>query len=145
MNNGHKHSLGKIIRHQPKHLIESGDSGLLRESGDKIDLHVLLTNNSPQVRLVPIRTNIMRVSGLHRGAIALVDRSISPSANSLVHVRYNGDEVIRRLIKTDGIWKLIADDPRVEDLIITEDDFVERLGVVTASIIFTQNTFKVHV
>lgn len=124
----------EINRRKPTNLVLSGDIGLTRESGDLIDLHVLLTDNSPHVRLIPIVTNVMRPSGLMHGSIAVVDRGIQPRANSIVMVRFNGTEVIRHLKKKDGIWKLVADDPREEQLLITDEDIVEKLGVVTASI-----------
>ena len=123
-----------VKRHTPTNLVSCGDEGLLRESGDRVDLHVLLTGNSPHVRLFPISSNIMRPTGLMRGSIAVVDRGMQPKADSVVMVRYNGIEVIRHLKKQNGVWKLLADDPRVEELTIGENDIVEKLGVVTASI-----------
>lgn len=124
-----------IKRKTPKNLVLVGESGLLHKSGDLIDLHVFLTKNSIHVRLVPINTNAMRASGLFQGSIALVDRSIKPKQNSIVMVRYNGFEIIRHLKKSAGLWRLVADDPRIEEIVIVENDTVERLGVITAAII----------
>jgi len=124
-----------VKRQTPTNLVLCGDLGLQHNSGDRIDLHVLLTENSPNVRLIPIITNVMRPTGLMHGSIALVDRGIRPRENSIVMVRYNGVEVIRHLKKKEGKWLLVADDPRVEDLIIGEEDTVENLGVVTSVII----------
>ncbi|NCT74904.1 MAG: hypothetical protein GXC78_10250 [Chitinophagaceae bacterium] len=77
----------------------------------------------------------MRASGLHHGGIAIVDRAKRTQSNCIVHVRFNGDEIIRRLIKRAGQWWLVADDPRIDEVLITEEDIVEKLGIVTAAII----------
>jgi SOS-response transcriptional repressor LexA len=118
--------------------VDGGDTGLQRPNGDCIDLHALLTGNSIQVRLVRVITNSMRVSGLHHGSISVVDRGTPIKGGNIVHVRYNGGEIMRRLVKSAGQWFLQADDPRIEDVLISEDDIVERLEAVTAVIIFIQ-------
>lgn len=128
-----------IKRNIPRNLVVAGDSGLQHKSGDLIDLHVFLTKNSTSVRLIPIITNAMRASGLFHGSIALVDRSIRPKENSIVMVRYNGFEIIRHLRKSAGLWRLVADDPRIEEIVIDENDTVENLGVVTTAIITILN------
>ena len=130
--------LSEIRRTEPRKLVDGGDTGLQRPNGDCIDLHALLTGNSVQVRLVRVITNSMRVSGLHHDSIAVVDRGKPIIAGNIVHVRYNGDEIMRRLVKRAGQWFLQADDPRIQDVHISEDDIVERLGVVTAAIIFIE-------
>ncbi|MCF1715376.1 S24 family peptidase [Flavihumibacter sp. RY-1] len=129
--------LSEIRRVDPRKLVDAGDSGLIRQNGDHVDLHALLTENSVSVRLVRVCTNSMRPSGLHQGGIAIVDRGKPTKDGQIVHVRYNGDEIIRRLRKRAGQWFLVADDPRIDDLFISDEDFVEKLGVVTAGIIFT--------
>jgi len=131
-----------IKRKTQKNLVLVGDSGLLHKSGDLIDLHVFLTKNSIHVRLIPIVTNAMRISGLFPGSFALVDRSLRPKENSIVMVRYNGFEIIRHLRKSAGLWRLVADDPRIEEIIIGEHDTVENLGTVTSSIITLHDFYR---
>ena len=80
----------------------------------------------------------MRVSGLQHGSITVVDRGKPIKAGNMVHIRYNGDEIIRRLIKRAGQWFLQADDPRIQERLISKDDIVERPGVVTAAIFFIE-------
>ena len=75
---------------------------------------------------------------MHHGSIAVVDRGKPIKAGNMVHVRYNGDEIIWRLITRAGEWLYRPDDPRIQELLISEDDIVERLGTVTAVIIFIQ-------
>jgi SOS-response transcriptional repressor LexA len=130
--------LSEIRRTDPRKLVDRGDSGLMRANGDCVDLHALLTGNSVHVKLVKVITNSMRVSGLHHGSIAVVDRGTPIEGGTIVHVRYNGDEIMRQLVKSAGQWFLQADDPRIQDVLISEDDIVERLGAVTAVIIFIQ-------
>lgn len=129
------HYLSKVTRSSPRKLVDRGDSGLQWDSGDSVDLHTLLTQNSVQVRLVKVVTNAMRPSGLHPGGIALVYRGRPTKEGQVAHVRYNAHEVIRRLIRRAGQWFLVADDPRIGELLITKDDIVEKLGVVTAGIV----------
>lgn len=135
MRNNQPNHLSRIRRIDPRNLVDGGDLGLRRESGDGVDLHSLLTENSVHVRLVRVMTNAMRPSGLHHGGIAVVDRGKPTRAGQIVHVRFNGDEIIRRLTKRDGQWFLVADDPRISEILITEEDIVEKLGIVTAGII----------
>lgn len=135
------HYLSRIKRTEPRKLIDGGDLGLIRESGDGVDLHVLLTENSVHVRLVRVMTNAMRPSGLHQGGIAIVDRGMRTKEGQIVHVRFNGDEIIRRLIKRAGQWLLVADDPRIAELLITDDDIVEKLGTVTSGIILIKDHY----
>lgn len=119
--------------------MDSGDTGLMRENGDCVDLHALPTGNLVQVRLVKVITNSMRVSGLqHHSSIAVVDRGKPIKAGNIVHVRYNGDEIMRRLVRRAGQWFLQADGPTIHDVVISEDDIVERLSVIIAAIIFIQ-------
>jgi SOS-response transcriptional repressor LexA len=109
--------LSEIRRNGPRNLVDAGDTGLRRENGDCIDLHALLTENSVYVRLIKVITHSMRVSGLHHGSRAIVDRGKPIKLNNIVHVSYNGDEIIRRLIKRAGQWFLQADDPRIQELL----------------------------
>lgn len=118
----------KIKRNPPKHLVMMGESGLMHESGDLIDLHVLLTKNSPHIVLVPVITNIMRGSGLSHGSIAIVDRGQRPKNGSLIWVRYNGDLIFRKLTKHGDCWFLTADDLKCSDLNIHNND-VQLIGV----------------
>lgn len=106
-----------------------GESGLMHDSGDLIDLHVLLTNNSPNVVLVPVVTNIMRASGLSHGSIAIVDKDRRPKNGSLIWVRYNGDTIIRKLLKQGDFWYLKADETKYYDLPIANNN-LNLLGVI---------------
>lgn len=124
----------KIKRNPPKHLVMMGESGLMHESGDLIDLHVLLTNNSPNVVLVPVVTNIMRASGLSHGSIAIVDRGQRPQNGSLIWVRYNGHPIIRKLLKQGDCWYLTADDKKNADLPLSNCN-TDLIGTVTGSIL----------
>lgn len=104
-------------------------------SGNQIDLHAFLTGHQASINLWPIETNIMRASGLFRGSFALVDQNRPPALGKIVVVRFNNQVIMRRLAKRDNRWCLVPDDPREQVLFITEFDQVERLGVVTYSII----------
>lgn len=121
--------------HKQGRFIGTPNGHLERPGGEQIDLHAFLTNHRVSINLWPIETNAMRVSGLHAGSFALVDRSLSPAPGKIVVVRCNGQVLIRRLIKKNNQWFLIADDPLEEQFLINEFTEVERLGVVTHSII----------
>lgn len=94
--------LSEIRRTEPRKLVDGGDTGLQRPNGDCIDLHALLTGNSDQVMMVRVITNSIRVSGLHHGSIAVIERGKPIRAGNIVHVRYNGNEIMRRLVKRAG-------------------------------------------
>jgi SOS-response transcriptional repressor LexA len=111
-----------------------GESGLMHESGDLIDLHVLLTNNSPNVVLVPVVTNIMRASGLTHGSIAIVDRGQRPKNGNLIWVRYNGHPIIRKLLKQGDCWYLTADNKKNADLPLSNCN-TDLIGTVTGCIL----------
>ncbi len=124
----------KFVSHKQGRYATLGSGYMQHRSGDKVDLHALLTNHSPSVSLVPIHSNLMRVSGLHHGAIAVVDTSLKYRQGKIVVVRFNGDVIIRKLDKKNGRWCFIADDPREPILFVDEYSSIEKLGVVTHAI-----------
>lgn len=136
-----KQSLSKVSRSSGHkvlgNFVQVGD-GLYSNDGDRVDLHRLLTKSSPNVILMPIVSNLMRASGLLHGGIAIVDQAKRPFQDCIVAVRLNGVAIIRRLRKRANMWVLITDDPREEEIIIRENDTVEKIGVITSSITFHQ-------
>lgn len=126
----------RVVRsHKTGRYILDGQGVLRGKDGDRVDLHAFLTDHSPSVEVISIDTKVMRTSGLFPGSFALIDRSIRPKRNSVIAVRYNGQVVIRRLVKKYNQWLLEPDDPREKTLPINKECTVENLGVVTFSII----------
>lgn len=114
----------------------SDPRGILRGiEGDLVDMHAFLTNHSVSVQVLEVTSREMRASGLFPKNYALVDRALPVRDGSIVAVLYEGITVVRRLVKREGAWFLVADDPREQDYPITDETNVERLGVVTHSII----------
>ena len=101
--------------------------------GDFVDLHRFFTDKHKSDLSMPVHTKEMRVSGLFPGGFVLISRAIPAREGAIVAVRMEGQVVIRRLVKQDGVWCLRADDPRERPFFITEGIQVERVGVITSA------------
>lgn len=131
--------LDRSIKHQPPEyrshkqgrFVLTAEGYLEWQSGDQIDLHNLLTEHKQSVNLTRMETGILRTSGVLAGSILVVDKSKQPQSGNMVYVRYNGDLVIRRLVKENNGWVLRSDDPREPVLPVNSYVEIEKLGVVT--------------
>jgi len=120
--------------HKLGRFATSGEGYLVHATGDQIDLHAYLTRHSTSIQLMPIHTNIMRASGLCHGGIAVVDKARKPVLGDLLAVRFNGDLIMRRLEKREGLFCFVADDPREPRYYVYPETTVERLGVIIHAI-----------
>jgi DNA polymerase V len=84
----------------------------------------------------------MRVSGdsmieahIPKGAIAVIDKSITPRNNAVVVAILNGEYTLKYLVHNQFGCKLIAANKKIKDIDITEDMDFRVWGVVTHIVI----------
>lgn len=132
-NSGIKHLPARFASHKAGRYVVDTTGMLQGKEGALIDLHRFFTQDIPFLEIMPIQTKTMRASGLYPGGFALVHKAGKPVHESIVVVSYNGQVIIRRLIKRDNRWWLIADDPREPPLAISDDVEIHKIGTVVGA------------
>lgn len=115
-------------------LVQFANGEVKHEDGRSIDFHDYLTGMSANCVVMAVIGNFMRPSGLLPNGLVIVNKAIRPKVGDIAGVRINGDNLIRRILKQDGKYYLVADDPRDPPYEIKEGDHVEMIGKVVRSI-----------
>jgi DNA polymerase V len=95
-----------------------------------IDLNSLLIHNPPATYFARLETGGMEALGLPRGSILIVDRSKTPTNNSFVLLRHEGEFLCRLMVDHEG-------KPAFTDgtsFFSPTPDETEIIGAVTSSI-----------
>lgn len=100
----------------------------------KLDLNEHLVKNPAATFFVRVAGDSMIGAGINDNDILVVDRSLEPSANSIVIAVVNGELTVKRLRKIRGSWRLTAENPDYPDLEINEETPLEIWGVATYAI-----------
>ncbi len=69
------------------------------------------------------------------GALLVVDRSLRPANGDIVLVNLEGEQVVRRLVRTSRVLVLHPDNPSYRPQVITPQMHLTILGVVLAILI----------
>ena len=100
----------------------------------KLDLNEHLVKNPAATFFVRVAGDSMIGAGINDNDILVVDRSLEPNSNSIVIAVVNGELTVKRLIKKQGTWRLVAENPQYPDLEINGETPLEVWGVVTFAI-----------
>ncbi|WP_419834808.1 LexA family protein [Endozoicomonas atrinae] len=84
--------------------------------------------------------NGFSADGILNGAIAVIDRSLTPKENDILLCVIEGVQSIRRLEVRNGRRYLSTPNPDFADILAEDNDDVEVWGVVTAVV----NEFRSH-
>ena len=100
----------------------------------KLDLNEHLVKNPAATFFVRVAGDSMTGAGISDNDILVVDRSLEPSSNNIVIAVVNGELTVKRLLKTRGSWRLIAENRDYPPLEINEETPLEIWGVATYAI-----------
>jgi len=100
-----------------------------------IDLNRLLIRNPPATIYARLDSSDMEALGLVKGTLLVIDRSIVPTANSLVMLRHEGKFLCRLMFKKRGKPSFTDGENEIYPI----EDETEIIGTVTAAIRFYNN------
>lgn len=97
-----------------------------------IDLNEELIRNKPATFFMRVSSDAMQESGIYKGDVVIVDRSLKAANGKIVIAVLNGDMLIRRFEKNKNSIRLVADMNRLATINIDAscEDFAV-WGVVT--------------
>jgi DNA polymerase V len=99
-----------------------------------LDLNELLIKNPPATFFVKVAGDSMTGAGINSGDTLIVDRSIEAANGKIVIAVVNGELTVKRLLKSNNSYRLIAENPNYAPLEINEESQFEIWGVVTSVI-----------
>lgn len=97
----------------------------------KLDLNTHLVKHPAATFFVKAAGESMINAGIQSGDILVVDRSLEAAHNRIVIAAIDGELTVKRLAKTGGTVKLMAENPDFEPIDITEEQDLVIWGVVT--------------
>ena len=100
----------------------------------KLDLNEYLIKNPAATFFMRVAGDSMTGAGINDNDILVVDRSLEPSSNDIVIAVINGELTVKRLVKKQESWQLIAENPAFPPLEINDETPLEIWGVVTYAI-----------
>ena len=97
-----------------------------------IDLNEELIRNKPATFFMRVNSDALKDSGIYKGDVVIVDRSLKASNGKVIIAILNGDMLIRRFEKINNNTRLLADSNKLAPIPIdaTCEDF-GIWGVVT--------------
>jgi len=96
-----------------------------------LDLEELLIQKPAATFFVRAQGDSMLGAGIHPNDILVVDRSKEPMPDKIVICAINGELTVKRLMVTDGQWRLKAENPAYPDIPLTDDLETVFWGTVT--------------
>jgi DNA polymerase V len=100
----------------------------------ELDLNEHLVKNPAATFFVRVAGNSMTGAGISDNDILVVDRSLKPSNNKIVIAVVNGELTVKRLIKKQDSYSLVAAHPDYPPMEIDGETPLEIWGVVTYAI-----------
>ena len=100
----------------------------------KLDLNEHLIKNPAATFFVRVAGDSMTGAGINDNDILVVDRSLEPASNNIVIAVVNGELTVKRLIKNQNCYRLVAENSDYPPLDIDEEMELEIWGVVTFAI-----------
>lgn len=92
-----------------------------------IDLNEELIHNKPATFFMRVNSDALKDSGIYKGDIVIVDRSLKASNGKVIIAILNGDMLIRRFEKINNNTRLIADSNKLAPIPI--DSTCEDFGI----------------
>ena len=87
-----------------------------------IDLNAALIPRPSSTFLMRVEGHAMHADGIHHGDLLVIDRSVRARPNCTVVAIHEGRFVLRRLIGRQAPWRLVAADPTIPAISVTETD-----------------------
>ncbi len=78
-----------------------------------IDLNEELIRNKPATFFMRVNSDALKDSGIYKGDVVIVDRSLKASNGKVIIAILNGDMLIRRFEKINNKTRLLADSNRL--------------------------------
>ena len=100
----------------------------------QLDLNELLIKNSVATFFVRVSGDSMTGVGINDNDILVVDRSLEPVHGKIVIAAINGELTLKRLVRTEHSYRLVAENPNYPPIEVTEDLTCVVWGVVTSVI-----------
>ncbi|NIG57144.1 translesion error-prone DNA polymerase V autoproteolytic subunit [Chitinophaga sp. Cy-1792] len=110
-------------------------SSTLDDQEAQIDLSKLILTHPTATFVVKIKGDGMSEANMPDGCMAVIDRSIRPSAGDIVLAVLNGEYTVKRLVKAGRNWVLHSENTFYKPIVITEDTDFQVWGVVTSVIV----------
>ena len=96
-----------------------------------LDLNEFLIPNPSGTFFVRTQGESMLGAGIHPNDILIVDRSLEAVSGKVVICALNGELTVKRLLQTNGLWQLKAENPNSADIILHDELEMVIWGVVT--------------
>lgn len=100
----------------------------------RLDLNELLIDNPAATFFVRVAGDSMTGAGIGHGDILVVDRSLPAGHDKIVIAVIHGELTVKRLVRCDAGWQLVAANAAYPPVPITEENGCEVWGVVTSVI-----------
>lgn len=97
----------------------------------RMDLNEHLIKHPAATFFVRAAGDSMILAGIQSGDMLIVDRSLEATHGKIVIAALNGELTVKRLYRQQGVVKLVAENPKYPDIIITEAHDMVIWGVVT--------------
>lgn len=97
----------------------------------RLNLNELLIKHPAATFFLRVSGDSMIGAGIHDNDILLVDKSLTPISGKIVIAAINGQLTVKRLLKKEGRYYLIAENPAYPDIELHELNEALIWGVVT--------------
>ncbi|SCX88934.1 LexA family transcriptional regulator [Nitrosospira sp. Nsp13] len=96
-----------------------------------LDLNDRFIANPPATFFFTVKGDSMVGAGIFDGATLIVDRALKPKSSSIVIADVDGEWMVKRLYKRNGVLKLLSENPNNAPIVLKEGQELVIFGVVT--------------
>ena len=96
-----------------------------------LDLNHRFIANPPATFFFTVKGDSMVGAGIFDGATLIVDRALKPKSSSIVIADVDGEWMVKRLYKRNGVIKLLSENPLNAAIVLQEGQELVIFGVVT--------------
>ena len=96
-----------------------------------LDLNDRFIANPPATFFFTVKGDSMVGAGIFDGATLIVDRALKPKSSSIVIADVDGEWMVKRLYKRNGVIKLLSENPDHAPIVLQEGQELVIFGVVT--------------
>ena len=100
----------------------------------KLDLNEHLVQHPSSTFFVRVSGDSMIGAGINDGDVLVVDRSLVCKEGCIIIGVVNGELTVKRFFKRDAVVALVAENPKYQDIIVTEEMDFRIWGIVTTVI-----------
>ncbi len=119
-------------------FLETAAAGFPSPAGDyiesRLDLNEHLVQHPSATFFVRVAGDSMIGAGIHDGDVLIVDRSLEALSGSVVVAAVNGELTVKRLLRRNGVCKLMPENKAFSCVEIPEQADVHIWGVATSVI-----------